>query len=192
MMTQFISFEVFESERLIIRVPRPGDGLIFNEAVVESLQTLRPWLAWAAVPPTLEESEFSCRQAYAKFLLGEDLRVFFISKDDGVLVGGSGLHNPNWDLKQFEVGYWGRSRYSKKGLITEGVKALVDHAFEKLDASRVYLTTDDANTESWRLAARAGFELEGTMRKDRLNLAGSLRDTRLYARVNSTHTVLKT
>lgn len=191
-MNPFISSEAFESERLLIRVPRPGDGALFNEAVVESLEALKPWVAWAAVPPALEASEFSCRQAYAKFLLGEDLRVFFISKDDGALVGGSGLHHPDWKLRQFEVGYWGRSRYGKKGLITEGVKALTDHAFEILRASRVYLTTDAANTASWRLAERAGFELEGTLRKDRLNLAGSLRDTRLYARIHSTPSFIKT
>ena len=49
--------------------------------------------------------------------------------------------------------------------------------------ARVFLTTDDRNEASWRLAERAGFELEGILRNDRRNLAGGLRDTRVYSRI---------
>jgi len=54
-----------------------------------------------------------------------------------------------------------------------------------LNASRVFLTTDEMNIASWRLAERAGFELEGTLRNDRRNLSGGLRNTRVYSRVPS-------
>ena len=37
----------FESERLIIRAPRPGDGDQVREAVLESIEELRLWLPWA-------------------------------------------------------------------------------------------------------------------------------------------------
>jgi RimJ/RimL family protein N-acetyltransferase len=33
------------------------------------------------------------------------------------------------------------------------------------------------------LAERAGFVLEGTLRRDRLDLQGQLRNTRVYARI---------
>lgn len=176
--------EQIESDRLIIRVARPGDGLVFNEAVCESLEALSPWLAWVNPPPTVEQSEESCRKAYAKFLLNEDLMAFFFQKSDGSLVGGSGLHDADWDIRSFEMGYWGRTRFSGQGLITEGVRALADHALEQLKASRVFLTTDDLNVNSWKLAERAGFELEGILRNDRRNIAGDLRNTRVYSRVS--------
>ncbi|GAA5481112.1 GNAT family N-acetyltransferase [Haloferula sargassicola] len=173
--------EQIESERLIIRVARPGDGKLFNQAITESLDHLSPWLAWVTPPPTIEESEESCRRAYGRFHLNEDLMVFFFTKDCGSLIGGSGLHDVDWELGRFEVGYWGRTSFCGRGLITEGVRSLSRHALDYLGASRVFLTTDDLNTASWRLAERAGFELEGTIRNDRRNLHGNLRNTRVYS-----------
>lgn len=175
--------EQIESARLIIRAARPGDGTVFHEAVTDSLPQLAPWLAWVTPPPTPEASEESCRRAHERLLRNEDLMAFFFLKDGGQLVGGSGLHDADWDLCRFEVGYWGRSSFSGQGLVTEGVRALADHAFDSLAATRVFLTTDDRNVASWRLAERAGFELEGILRNDRRNLAGGLRDTRVYSRI---------
>lgn len=175
--------EQIESDRLVIRVARPGDGAMVNAAIVESLPALSPWLGWVTPPPSVEQSELSCCRAYARFLLNEDLMALFLLKSDGALVGGSGLHHANWQLRQFEVGYWGRTAYACRGLVTEGVRALAEHALSVLRASRVWLTTDERNVRSWRLAERAGFELEGTLRHERLDLAGRLRNTRVYARV---------
>ena len=177
--------EQIESKRLIIRVARPGDGAIFNAAILESLDRLSPWLGWVSPPPTLEQSEQSCRKAYARFLFNEDLMAFFFQRSDGALVGGSGLHDANWDLRCFEIGYWGHTRFAGRGLITEGVAALSEYALNYLNASRVFLTTDEMNIASWRLAERAGFELEGTLRNDRRNLSGGFRNTRVYSRVPS-------
>lgn len=175
--------EQIESERLIIRVARPGDGPLLNEAIIESLDRLSPWLAWVSPPPTVEESEESCRRAFGRFQLNEDWMVFLFMKACGTLVGGSGLHEVNWDLGHFEVGYWGRTSFSGRGLMTEGVVALSRYALDQLGASRVFLTTDELNLSSWRLAERAGFKLEGTIRNDRRNLQGALRNTRVYSMV---------
>jgi RimJ/RimL family protein N-acetyltransferase len=173
--------EEISTPRLLVRVARPGDGETFNQAVTESLDRLRPWLGWVTPAPTLAVSEFSCRRAYARFLLNEDLMAFFFLKDTGQLVGGSGLHNANWDLRQFEVGYWGHSKFIGQGYVTEGVQALVNHALVYLRASRVFLTTDAMNVASRRLAERVGFQLEGMLRSERRNLVGGLRDTCIYA-----------
>jgi hypothetical protein len=39
--------ESFETERLLIRCPMPGDGAEVYAAVSESLDELRPWMPWA-------------------------------------------------------------------------------------------------------------------------------------------------
>lgn len=175
--------EHIETKRLLIRGAKPGDGQVFNEAVLESIERLAPWLGWVTPRPTVQESEHACRKAYARFLIDEDLMAFFFLRDSGALVGGGGLHNANWKSRQFQVGYWGRTTYAGSGLVTEGVRALTEYALNKLLASRVYLTTDDRNIASWRLAERAGFQLEGILRNERFDLAGQLRNTRVYARV---------
>lgn len=177
--------EQLESSRLRIRVAKPGDGPAFNQAIVESQSDLAPWLGWVTPTPTLEQSEFDCRRAYARYLLNEDLMVFFFDKASGALIGGSGLHRANWTSRTFEVGYWCRTGYGGKGLITEGVRALSDYARRELGAHRVFLTCDDQNIRSWRLAERAGFRLEGIMVNERLNLQGQLASTRVYARTDA-------
>lgn len=172
------------SERLLIRVARPGDGAMFHEAILDSHAELAPWLGWVSPPPTTAESEERCRAAHERFLRNEDLMALFLLRDTGELVGGSGLHKADWTLRQFEVGYWGRTRFAGAGLVTEGVRALARHAIEALGAHRVFLTTDERNLRSRLLAERAGFEFEGTLRKDRLALDGQLRNTRVYAMVS--------
>lgn len=142
-----------ESADLLIRVALPGEGQIFQQAVATSAATLQPWLGWTSPLPTLQESEQNCRRAFARYLLQEDLMVFFWRKADGALIGGSGLHRPDWQLRRFEIGYWGNSAHAGQGLMTQGVRALADYAQQEMQANRVFLTADDNNTRSWQLAA---------------------------------------
>ncbi|WP_312151082.1 MULTISPECIES: GNAT family N-acetyltransferase [Paenibacillus] len=62
--------ESFETERLLIRAPLWGDGVSMYEAIRESIDELRPWMAFAQVIPTLEESEkvFAIRELGANRL----------------------------------------------------------------------------------------------------------------------------
>lgn len=155
--------------------------MIFNQAIVESIEHLKDWLAWVTPIPSADESELSCRQGYARFLMNEDLMAFFILKSSGKLVGGGGLHYVHWGLRRFELGYWGRTNCLGDGLITEAVEALVQYAMKTLHANRLFLTTDERNLASQRLAERAGFEFEGTLRQDRNNAQSKLRNTRVYS-----------
>ena len=175
------------TRRLVLRCPRPGDGPAVNEAVTVSLDELRPWMPWAQAAPTLDESEANVRGAQAKFLLRSDL-VYAIWEHDGQgverrLVGGTGLHRIDWSVPRFEIGYWRRSGEQGRGLVTEAVQALSRMAFEVLQAQRVEIRMDDINTASWKVAERAGFTLEGVLRRDTVAVDGRVRDTRVYARV---------
>ena len=175
------------TRRLVLRCPRPGDGPAVNEAVTVSLDELRPWMPWAQAAPTLDESEANVRGAQAKFLLRSDL-VYAIWEHDGQgvetrLVGGSGLHRIDWSVPRFEIGYWRRSGEQGRGLVTEAVLALSRMAFDVLRAQRVEIRMDAVNTASWKVAERAGFTLEGVLRRDTLAVDGRVRDTRVYSRV---------
>ena len=55
------------------------------------------------------------------------------------------------------------------------------------NANRIYLTVDDNNISSYKLAERIGFELEGTLHLDRLGMNGKLRNTRVYAKYNTNY-----
>jgi RimJ/RimL family protein N-acetyltransferase len=172
----------FESDRLIIRVPRVGDGAAVNAGIVESMAELKPWMPWAQAAPSVEDTEANTRRAIAKTILREDIRLHFHLKD-GTFVGGSGLHRINWDVPRFEIGYWVRASLCGKGYCTEGVGAIAGMAFEILHAKRVEIRCDDQNIASRRVAERAGFELEGILRNDSIDLASQVRSTAVYSRI---------
>jgi RimJ/RimL family protein N-acetyltransferase len=175
--------EQIESARLILRPPRPGDGAIINDAVVESINELRPWMPWAAETPTADSSEIWVRNAAAKFVTRAELHFALFLKESGQFVGNIGFHNIEWKVPRFEIGYWVRTSLTGKGFISEAVVAITDFAFEKLNARRVEIRMDDRNSRSWRVAERLEFALEGILHQDEWDPAGNLRDTRVYAKV---------
>jgi RimJ/RimL family protein N-acetyltransferase len=178
--------EQFESDRLTIRAPRPGDGARVFEAVAESLVDLRQYPAsmrWAVSEQSMDSCEKFCREGYSNFLARRDLPLLLILRGTDVVVGSSGLHRFDWSIPKFEVGFWGRTTLHGKGLITEGVGAIVDLAFSTLGARRVEALPDDENTRSWRVCERLGFTLEGVLRNERVDPDGTLRNTRIYAKI---------
>ncbi|GAB4572687.1 MAG: GNAT family N-acetyltransferase [Anaerolineae bacterium] len=171
----------FETERLIIRAPRPGDGPALYEAVIGSLDHLRPWMPWAQHPPTLESSEQQVRLGAARWAAREDLWLMLIRKADGRWIGGSGLHRMDWAVPRFEIGYWVRAEAQGKGYITEAVNGITAFAFDVLGAERVEIRCDAHNKRSAAVAERCGYRLEGRLRHEARAVSGELRDTLVYS-----------
>jgi len=176
--------ESIESERLVLRAPRVGDGATVNEAVVESIDALRPWMPWAKTTPTVDDSERNAREAIAKWRLRSDLPLFLWRKSDGVFVGGSGLHRIDWSVPRFEIGYWCRTSLERQGLVTEAVRSVARMAFDVLHARRVEIRCDARNVRSARVAERAGFVFEARLRNEALAIDGQVRDTLVFALVD--------
>lgn len=174
----------FDTARLTIRCPMPGDGPALNAAILESLEELRPWMPWAKTAPTLEESEIHVRKNHAKFLAREDMPLLLFLKGTNTVIGGSGLHRMDWSVPRFEIGYWLRSSFARQGYMTEAVAGITEFAFEVLGAKRVEIRCDANNVRSAAIPQRLGFTHEGTLRHDdRHHLSGELRDTMIFAKV---------
>jgi RimJ/RimL family protein N-acetyltransferase len=171
----------FETERLFIRLPMPGDGEMVYEAILESLDALRKWMPWAKKPPTMEETEANVRRAYLQFLERSDLRFHIFEKSSGVFIGSSGLHQIEWSVPRFEIGYWCRSKYTGRGYITEAVRGLTVFAFKMLKAKRIEIRCDERNLRSRKVAERLGYRLEGVLRHYRLAVDHTLENTCIYA-----------
>ncbi len=177
--------EEFETERLTIRAPRPGDGEQVHAAILESIDRLRPWMPWVHPVPSVEEEETSMRQARSRFLQREDFWLVLFLRHTDIFVGGSGLHHVDWDVPKFEIGYWVRRRFEGQGYISEAVVGITQFAIDVLGARRVEIRVDDRNRRSWRVAERLGFTLEGILRNDARDVEGKLRDTRVYAKIRA-------
>jgi RimJ/RimL family protein N-acetyltransferase len=156
----------FETERLLIRAPRIGDGQILNEAIVESVPNLKQWLFWAQKLQTPQETEEIVRRSVARWILREDLWMLLFRKSDGLFVGRSGLHNIDWNTMRFEIGYWIRTSLEGQGYISEAVAGITTFAFDTLGAERVEIRCDSLNERSATVARRAGYQLDATLRNN--------------------------
>jgi hypothetical protein len=174
----------FETGRLLIRAPRPGDGAIVYASVVETLDDLRRYPAsmpWAMEDPSVERMEDFCRRGAASWILRADFPMLLFRRDTGEHAGNCGLHRFNWNTRVFEIGWWCRKRHQGQGLITEAAAAVAEFAFGHLGARRLWCGADEENERSWRVAERLGLDHEGTLRSERCNPDGTRRTLRIYA-----------
>ena len=179
--------ESVQTPRLVLRCPRAGDGATINPAIHETLDALQAWMPWSRPAPTVEQTETWCRKSAAEFIARTNLAMVMFRRDAdgsaGEFVGNTGFHNIDWAVPRLEIGYWVRRRFEGQGYVTEAVRALAAFAVDTLNAERVEVRADVRNERSWRVAERAGFRLEGVLRRDSRDPDGGVRDTRVYARV---------
>jgi RimJ/RimL family protein N-acetyltransferase len=82
-------------------------------------------------------------------------------KESGEFIGRCGLLP--WtidDRPEVEVAYLLARAYWGQGLATEAARAIVGHAFERLDVARLVCLIDPANGASIRVAERIGMTFE--------------------------------
>jgi RimJ/RimL family protein N-acetyltransferase len=176
--------ESFETERLLIRSPLPGDGPEMHAAVDESLDDLLPWMDWPKQHETVEDSEEQIRLNRVRFLERTDLLLLLFLKGTSTLVGSSGLHRMDWSVPRFEIGYWCRTRFTGNGYVTEAVRAISTFAFEHLGARRVEIRCDALNRRSARVAERAGYSLESELRNVEVGADGELRNILVFSMIS--------
>lgn len=176
--------EQFESERVLIRCPRPElDAANLNAAIESSIQELREWMPWAHTLYDLEQQIDSLQKARQAYLQHTDFRLLLFSKESGDLVGSSGIHRFDWDAGKFEIGYWVVTSHSGKGYIREAVSRITQFCIEQFQANRIEIRCDARNNKSAAVAKRLGFKLEGRLRKEQRDHTGELRDTLVFAKV---------
>jgi len=168
----------------VLRAPHAGDGALVQPAIEESFEQLHRWMPWAQTLQPLETTELVMRRGAAEFLARTNLPIVIFRKEDGAFVGGSGLHRIDWSVPKFEIGYWCRTSFQKRGYVTESTRGLARMAFDVLGAKRVEIHCDPKNVGSRRVAEKAGFLLEGIKRNDARSPDGSLRDTCVFALVD--------
>ncbi len=171
-----------DTERLIIRSPVIADAPQINAAIRASFAELKPWMPWARHVPTMEQTTENLQQAIASTTAGQEFRLLLFLRS-GELVGSSGIHQLDWRIPRGEVGYWASSAYTGRGLVSEAVAAISDHAHRVMGLRRVEIIVSDRNQRSWRIPERLGFTCEGVLRCHRVNEDGTRDHTRIYASV---------
>jgi ribosomal-protein-serine acetyltransferase len=87
--------------------------------------------------------------------------------------------------KWVEIGYWIDSKFAGRGIMTRVVKMLENMVFETGEFDRIQIGCDELNQASWRVAEKAGYKLEGTLRSyDKMGVKAS-GDIRMYSKIKS-------
>jgi RimJ/RimL family protein N-acetyltransferase len=173
-----------ETTRLMLRVPRAGDGVVVAASVRESLPQLKPWIPWAKDDYAEKDGEEWCRRSAANFLQ-RTILSYAIWLHSGEHVGSIGAFAFDWDVPRAEIGYWMHSHHARRGLMSEAVRKVADLLRDSLQVLRIEIRMDEQNIGSWRVAEKCGFTLDGTLHQDYRYPDGRLRNTRIYSQVIS-------
>ncbi len=147
-----------ETERLVLRPVLATDLDALHEAKTETWAQLQQSVPWAKNhAPEREADGAMCAEQEEKFREGEDCMLLGFEKDTNRLVISTGLHEPDWENRVFEIGYWVRLSAQGMGYAQEATRALTDHAFNALKASIVKTAAWEHNAASLAVIARCGF-----------------------------------
>jgi RimJ/RimL family protein N-acetyltransferase len=102
---------------------------------------------------------------------GDRIGAFFavVERASGQVVGSIALHVIDRELANLEVGYWTAAPARGRGLTTRALMLISGWALGEGGAERVQLRADVRNAASLRVAEKAGFTCEGTLRASGFN-----------------------
>jgi len=151
----------------------PGHGRLrpFEEADADELYALtdrnrahlEPWLPWVPMTRAASDNMEFIRITRRQLEADEGMQLALVD-DDGAIAGVAGFHRFDWANRATTIGYWLAADRQGRGLMTEAVRALVDHAFGTLDLHRVEISAAVENARSRAIPERLGFREEGTRR----------------------------
>ncbi len=99
------------------------------------------------------------------------------------LAGFLDFKNVDWNIPKAEVGCYIDEHYECRGITTTAFVLLCRYGFDRLGFEKIYLRTHNENKSARRVAEKAGFILEGTIRKDYKTTAGQLVDLLYYGKL---------
>lgn len=103
------------------------------------------------------------------------------SRGDGTFLGAGGLNDLDRENKKAEIGFWLLPENWGRGIMTEAVPLILNHAFNNLGIHRVEGFVETENENCIKALLKLKFKLEGTM-KDCEVKNGKMINLQIYAK----------
>lgn len=145
------------------------DGLVVRRLLLDDLDTryrailashdhLRPWMAWAAEPPTEQEH----RERFQRAVLWPSGRTyhFGIFDEQGAALFGMAAVHDRLGPGAVEIGYWCHIDHVGRGVITRSVGELTRILLRLPQVDQVEIRCDEANVRSAAVPERLGYRLD--------------------------------
>jgi [ribosomal protein S5]-alanine N-acetyltransferase len=171
-----------ESDRMTLRLPMHADWTQWAELRHKSSAFLTPWEpVWSS--DHLTRRSFTNRVYWAQRAeaQGTALALVMERREDRQLLGALTLDNIRRGPAQAgTLGYWIGAPHARQGYMREAILAVVHHAFDQLDLSRIEAACLPENQPSRGLLEKSGFKYEGVA-QSYLQINGRWRNHVLYA-----------
>lgn len=175
-----------ETERMTLRLPQHADWRAWAGLRETSAAFLTPWEpTWAA--DHLSRKAFTNRVYWASRAeaSGSALPLLLIRRQDQVLLGAITMDNIRRGPAQAgTLGYWMGEVHARQGYMREAIQAVVHHAFNVMDLSRIEAACLPENLPSRGVLEKTGFKYEGVA-QSYLQINGRWRNHVLYANLRS-------
>jgi RimJ/RimL family protein N-acetyltransferase len=143
-----------------LRPPAPEDaGWVTDACQDEDIQRFNTRIPR---PYVVDDARAWISQSALDWRDGRDAAFVVVSVRDGEGLGAIGLSLAGDGLA--ETGYWVKPEARGRGVATAALRLVAGWAFQELGVERLQLTTHPDNAASQRVAAKAGFSREGTLR----------------------------
>lgn len=121
-------------------------------------------LAVVPYPYTLKDARKWLTKTVRKQKNKNNENLLFAIEINKEAVGSVGLHKIK--NRKAEAGYWLAEEYWGQGVMSEALKIITKYGFSKLKLVRIFAHVYCFNPASKRVLEKAGYKVEGLLRKD--------------------------
>jgi RimJ/RimL family protein N-acetyltransferase len=157
------SFTLMRTERLLLRMLEPPDAAVFYE--YRSNPAVSKYQSWK--PKSVSEIESFIRNQRIPQPNTVDfwVQLAICLRETGILIGDCGMHFPQRDSPQVEIGFTIAPAHQRRGYALEAVRAIIGYLFHDLKKHRVYASVDPRNAGSISLLEQLPMRKEAHFRK---------------------------
>jgi ribosomal-protein-alanine N-acetyltransferase len=154
-------FPVLKTERLLLREILPADIQYIFRGLSDTKVIQHFEVSFHSLEATADQMKW-----YADMILNDTGRCWAICNTDNSIFYGVATLN-FWKKKHrtAETGYWILPEYWGKGIVTEAMRAILDHGFTSMNLHRISAEVEDDNRASIAVIQKLGFAYEGTRKE---------------------------
>ena len=153
---------IIKGKEFILRPIRMSDA----EAYFETMQDKQTKRGFMSVPKSLQEAKKEVKE-HIQNIRSKKSETFAIEVN-GEYAGFVKIDHENWNPKDHRgrIHYCTHPKFRGKGITTKAVKLITEYGFKKLKFKRIMGQCRSFNKASARVLEKAGYKLEGILRKD--------------------------
>ena len=172
--------QTIHTERLVLRRFRMEDAQAMFDNWASDEEVTK-YLTW---PP--HETVDTTQMVLSDWVASYEKPDFYLwaIEFEGQPIGSISVVELNADVEKAHIGYCIGKNWWRRGIMSEALKAVMDHLFDEVGMNRVEACFDTRNPNSGRVMAKCGMKFEGTFRQAGRNNQG-ICDESFYALLHS-------